>query len=508
MSFADDRAGSDWRGADESFVKWRPSRAKSRPLVAAAWIAASGLVIGVGLTANARVDAGASELEPGKFEVPSEIDATGTSDVAEALNAFIASVPDGSTIVFPAGARYRSEAELAFRGRARLVIQGNGARIFATQRQPAERSQIRVVNSRNLVFRGLIIDGPHPNGGLADDAYRPMFEFQHGFRLEAVRDIQLDNVTVTDVYGDFVYIGQDKDRRPSERVWIHDSTFARNGRQGIAITDASSVIIERNRFTEVRRAIFDLEPNARRWAVRDIHILDNTIGTGRLLFVASHGAGPVDDIVIEGNALPRHGLTIEVMAPEGQRRQNWIVTDNESDEPVHARAIRFIGVDGVLVSQNTQEVTGGEPAVVIWDSCGATVEDNDFGSAPIERKGEQCDAEVTRPEVPALFGRNPDGSVATTTTQPLTTTTTAPTTSSSAAATTVAPTSIALPTIAPTSAQVSVAPSATPTQTSRPGPAAAAVGLAFVTGALVGAAGFGAWARRRQTNSTGVMSNE
>jgi hypothetical protein len=459
-------------------------------------------MVGLGLVAGARVDAGASDAAPGTFEVPGEIDATGKTDVAGALNEFIASVPDGSAIVFPAGARYRAEAEIAFRGRARLVIEGNGARIFATQRQPAERSQIRVVNSRNVVFRELIIDGPHPNGGLADDAYRPMFEFQHGFRLEAVRDVQLDRVTVTDVYGDFVYIGQDKDRHPSERVWIHDSTFARNGRQGIAITDASSVIIERNRFAEVRRAIFDLEPNARRWSVRDIHILDNTIGTGRLLFVASHGAGPVDDVVVEGNALPRHGLTIEVMAAEGQRRQNWIVRNNESDEPVHARAIRFIGVDGVLVSGNTQLVTGGEPAVVIWDSCGATVEGNEFGTARIERKGEECEAELVRPEPPALFGRNPDGSVATTTTLPPRTTTVAPMTSSSTTAASTTPASTSAPAIARASTPPSVAPSPTP----QSGPKAAAVVLAFLSGALVGAAALTAWTRRR--TRTGVMNLE
>ena len=455
------------------------------------------MVSTVAMLAWSRSDATASQLAPGTYDVPSEIDATGKTDVGAALNAFIDSVPDGSTIVFPADARYRSETEIAFRGRARLVVQGNGARLFATQRQPAERSLIRVVNSRNLVFRDLVVDGPHPNGGLSDDAYRPMFEFQHGFRLEAVRDVQLDRVTVTDVYGDFVYIGQDKDRRPSERVWIHDSTFARNGRQGIAITDANSVIIERNRFTEVRRAILDLEPNAKGWSVRDIHVLDNTIGTGRLLFVASHGAGPVDDIVIEGNALPRHGLTIEVMSPEGQRRRNWIVTDNVSDEPVHTRALRFIGVDGILVSGNTQVVAGDDPAVVIWDSCGATITDNDFGSAPVEHKGEQCDADVVRPEPPALFGRNPDGTVAASSVAPSSTSAAPSASSTSIAATSIAPSSVAPSSILPTTA--AVAATSVPGQPARSGPTGAAVGLAFLTGALVGAAGLGAWTRNRSS---------
>jgi hypothetical protein len=249
---------------------------------------------------------------------------------------------------------------------------------------------------------------------LSEDAYQVDLETQHGFRLEAARDIELDRVTVTDVYGDFVYIGRNEDRVPSQRIWIHDSTFARNGRQAIAITDASSVVIERNRFSDVRRAMFDLEPNAKSWKVRDIHILDNTIGSGRLLFVASHGAGPVDDVVISGNRLTDHGLTVEVMAPEGQRRSDWVVTDNTSEETIHSRALRFIGVDGVLISGNRQVVAGGEPAVVIWNTCGAQVLDNDFGSATIDRKESDCDAELQRPAEPRLIGRG--AAVASTTT--------------------------------------------------------------------------------------------
>lgn len=41
------------------------------------------------------------------FSIPVTIDATGTLDVTGALTAFFASVPDGSTIVFPKGADYR-----------------------------------------------------------------------------------------------------------------------------------------------------------------------------------------------------------------------------------------------------------------------------------------------------------------------------------------------------------------------------------------------------------------
>src|SRR6185503_413034 len=117
--------------------------------------------------------------------------------------------------------------------------------------------------------------------------------------------------------------------------------FARNGRQGIAVTDAGNVIIERNRFDHVRRSTIDLEPNGRSWRVSNVFVLNNTVGEGRLLFIASHGQGPVNDVVISGNRLIGHPLTIDVKPPDGARRSNWVVANNLSNTSVHNRPMRF-----------------------------------------------------------------------------------------------------------------------------------------------------------------------
>ena len=66
-------------------------------------------------------------------DVPPTIDATGASDVSAALNAFVASVPDGSTIVFPEGASYRLDpGGLVLYDRHNLVLDGNGATLRVT----------------------------------------------------------------------------------------------------------------------------------------------------------------------------------------------------------------------------------------------------------------------------------------------------------------------------------------------------------------------------------------
>src|SRR5438067_7537181 len=67
----------------------------------------------------------------GTYNVPATIDSTGTTDVTQKLVDFFASVPDGSTIAFPAGGKYRIEGTLPISNRHNLVFDGNGAEFIA-----------------------------------------------------------------------------------------------------------------------------------------------------------------------------------------------------------------------------------------------------------------------------------------------------------------------------------------------------------------------------------------
>jgi hypothetical protein len=350
--------------------------------------------------------------------VPESIDSTGTDDVTEPLQEFLDGVPNGSVIEFRAGARYRIEGTLALARRRNLTVEGNGATVFATTEGERERSQWTILGGSRIAFRDLIVKGAHPAGGVGDGAYQVELEAQHGFNILGATDVELDRVTVTDVYGDFVYMGafgEGARKRASENVWVHDSTFARNGRQGVAITAATNVVVERNQIDDVRRATFDFEPNSPRFGAKNVHILDNTVGPGRLLFVASHGNGPVDDVVISGNQLPGHPLTMSVRSA-GDRRANWWVTDN-----VARRADRtpmsFQRVDGVVVRGNTSPVTReGASGVGLVDVCGYDVSGNNFAPAlqEVSVRGEPCEGAVNPepPEPPDLRGRDPDAAPA------------------------------------------------------------------------------------------------
>lgn len=330
------------------------------------------------------------------------------------MQRFIATVPNGREILFAKAAKYQLDGTLFIKSRTQLTIDGNGATVFAKTRGGPDRAQWWITDGSGIVFRDLTVKGANPHGGTGKNAYVAKLETQHGFRFEGVNGAELDHVQVHDVYGDFVYIGRDRSHVASRNVWIHDSVFSRNGRQGISVTAASNVIIERNHFNNTRRATIDLEPNSRSWHVSNVFVMNNVVGKGRLLFVASHGQGPVNDIVISGNQLLGHPLTIDVKPPDNARRSNWVVVNNTSNTSVHSRPLRFFHVDGLEVRDNRQLVTGGQAGLVLTDVCGAHVSGNAFGKGEVRQSAVPCSAPLVVPAVPSILGRSGSGSTGST----------------------------------------------------------------------------------------------
>ena len=60
-------------------------------------------------------------------DVPAAIDPTGREDVTTELNTLFAGLAPGTTLSFPAGARYRVEGVLLVLNRRDVTIDGNGA---------------------------------------------------------------------------------------------------------------------------------------------------------------------------------------------------------------------------------------------------------------------------------------------------------------------------------------------------------------------------------------------
>jgi hypothetical protein len=326
------------------------------------------------------------------------IDATGRTDVTDELNAYLEDVPDGSTVSFPAGARYRAEGVVRILDKRNLTIEGNGATIFALtdgsgseppeefkRLWPRARSHVEVTGGSNIVIRNLVVHGANPNAGSEEGAYVEALEGQHGFDIRTVDGLLLDGVTVTDTYGDFVYLGGTGGTW-SRNIKIIDSHFERSGRQGIAITGAENVQVLDSYFGEVGRTVIDLEPATLLQGARNVLFQGNTFGPCRHLLLSSGGGGPdVSDISFVGNQLQGIGLKIRVAAADGSRRADYRIIDNRSVLPLGlpVPAVRFYRVDGVEVRGNYQVLVEAREmtAVSSCESTNVTVDDNDFPGA-------------------------------------------------------------------------------------------------------------------------------
>ena len=251
----------------------------------------------------------------GTYQAPSTIDATGRLDVTVPLVAFIRSVPDGSTVTFPHGARYRIESTVAIESRKNLVIDGAGAEFFATtdgstatpigppgvtNKWPRHRDQFVVVNSDHVTLRNLTVRGANKGAGMGDAAFVLAFEAQAGVEFYRSTNSLLENCSISYTYGDFVYIGMG-----SSGSVVQGCTMAHTGRQGITVSDAQNVIIDRNSITDVRRTAIDLEPYVAGWSISNVWITNNTFGPTRLNVLGAGTTGDVNTIIFAGNRLDR-----------------------------------------------------------------------------------------------------------------------------------------------------------------------------------------------------------
>jgi hypothetical protein len=323
-------------------------------------------------------------------QVPASIARDCSVDVSAALQSWIASVPDNSTLSFPAKACYRIDDTLLIDARNRLLIDGNGATLKAVVMGNRARAQLRLRGGGDLTVRNLVVRGANPHAGATAAAYRPDLEAQHAFQVMGSTNVLLDHVSAFDTYGDFVYIGPGKSG-PSRNVTVANSTFARSGRQGISITAAVGVTIEANTIADVSRSVFDLEANSRKAEIRDVRIVGNVTGAAVNFWLANKGfAATITNVSITGNrmAVATGGLLF-VFARRGDYRGPYLIAGNRfiANDAIHDEnatgAFFFAFSANVTIRGNDVTFPAGAamPAVEIRNCHRVTVTGNRFTNA-------------------------------------------------------------------------------------------------------------------------------
>ncbi len=332
---------------------------------------------------------------PTRALVPRAIDPTGTVDVTRALNAYLARVPDGSTVVFPAKSRYRIEGTLSLEHRRNLVIEGQGSTFFAKTNgltRPAPgcarnssacrypnrtRAQWSFRNDTNIVVRGVNVIGsdrhPGPSG-----TYDPALEAQHAFSILGVSGIVLDHVSANNVWGDLVNVGG-----ASKNVIVENSAFYGASRQGWSITSAQHVTFVNNSVASARRSLIDIEANSSSDRIAYITIRNNRLGWGRFCTLTNYGAAAVehDFVIADNKAIGSAPIKICVRASRTARRSNYEISGNVGSIGAQMPNEPMVGiayVDRVTVKGNIQHFSSqwpyrGSPQAPVTSTCSSVV---------------------------------------------------------------------------------------------------------------------------------------
>jgi len=225
--------------------------------------------------------------------VPASIDATGATDVTDALNAFIAAQPAGSTIVFAAGATYRGRLNLA--NLSGITIEGNGATVHYPG---ADWSVLRFTTCDHLTLRNLTASSNMPYGGtpqaLTGEGDCP------GIRLRGCTHVVIDGCHTRDVWGDGIFLTNGGAYEiHCDDVLITGCLLERDNRNGIAVDNGNDVRIVGNTFRDCGMHAVDVELMCSTQEIgTNVRIEGNTVEsygrTNQLVsfFVAATTSGP------------------------------------------------------------------------------------------------------------------------------------------------------------------------------------------------------------------------
>jgi hypothetical protein len=334
------------------------------------------------------------------LHLPYALDPTGARDETRALNDFVAGVPDGSTVRFPPGATVWSQS-LVVTDRVGLTIDLNGSTLHQ-KAYPDGGSVpvIRVQGGRDFTLRDGRVRGSNPDGPDAGARLRNRVHC-HGIDYRGVDGIDQIDVDVSDVWGDFIYIGVRKvgpaTAGPSSYVQSRDARIlgghhSGSGRQGIAVVSLEGGRIggwsarDRMVIDRVRRSSIDLEPLGYWERVSDLVLRHIEFGSGRLGVLAAVGAPPpaaselppgfdvasyahrtVERITAEDWYLPHRPFTGVVGSPHTSRRSGFVfrgirsLADDGDRGTATGALFTMYGVDGVRFDDIRQSFSGRTP---------------------------------------------------------------------------------------------------------------------------------------------------
>lgn len=342
---------------------------------------------------------GAEAAHAAVYDVPSDITADCTVAVDDEIAVWLATVPDGNTARFAADACYGQDGTIAVAGRTNLVIDGQGSEFRTLTAGDSHRANWRFTGGSNLTVRNMAVRGSNANG-----VYSPGFEWQHGFSVEGVQGMTLEDVQASETWGDGVYLDHSvssptcgDDASSARDVLVADATLERIGRQGVAVVDAEDVTVRDSVIGPVALANVDLETDHDCSLARHVTITRNQFGAHTWSVVDSVGFGAdpqVGDVTVTDNtqtvAAPACFAAVRILAPvvpDGQPpvyRSGYTFSGNRllgTRNGFELRGIRDVDVSSNDVALPPTTGCGMRRGVLLVDSHDVAITSNTFAGA-------------------------------------------------------------------------------------------------------------------------------
>lgn len=260
-------------------------------------------------------------------------DATGARDVTASLTAFL-DKHGGKRLCLKSYGKYRVDGTVRVRNEYGLRLDGRNAtlRPRINLSSSAQRQQLRIESSRNVIIRNLSIRGLNPD----HRRWNAGRQHEHGIAIYGGDLIKLQNVVIRDTYGDGVYVGYVSGRiEPSSRITLGRLNIARAGRNGVAIVGGHYLVVTDSVIAYTGLHAVDLEPDLTDADIHHVTIQRTSLGsygqagiyTGYAIAVDGW-AGEMSDIRILDNSAYRFNAT--VLNNHGGTNRNIVFTGNRS----------------------------------------------------------------------------------------------------------------------------------------------------------------------------------
>lgn len=239
-----------------------------------------------------------------------------TADSAPALEAFLGTVPNGSTVVFPSGVSCLIDLDLDLgvppsgeTQRTDTVYDLNGSTIFRTVEPSCPKARlcnaplVRLQNVSGVSLIGGTIQGAY------DPGPTPKFDktraTDHGIAVHGSTGVTLSALTIQNMGGDCVDVdrfGKSGSAAVSFTGTPEAPTSCLNvGRQGISANAIDGLTVSGVTFDFIGRSAIDIEPRFG-WYAKNVTIVGNSIGWAVNYAVAGGGSADIwENVVVDGN---------------------------------------------------------------------------------------------------------------------------------------------------------------------------------------------------------------